>query len=191
MSNLTSQTELCRAVRRRPLRLRSRVYGRERWEVPGILGNPKLAASVKTLLESECGVQRVVANALTGRVLVEYVPVELKASVEGLVYRALDFGPMSAIEFESITDSKRTALSAFGAMASAELGCLFLKFLFLGVRFPGFGTAVALAGLAAFSLSHGRANRVVSKPLVAEQIDPGTDDLCPPGTLDEREKSTL
>lgn len=117
-------------------KLRSRVFGRERWDVPTILASPRAAGSLKALLESECGVRRVVANELTGRVLVEYAPGELPESVETLLHRALEFGPMSRSEFDAFRDPKPTGLPVVAAFASAELGCLCLKLLLFGVSCP-------------------------------------------------------
>ena len=144
-------------------RIRSRVYGRERWEVPGILGRARAAASVKALLESEWGIRHVVANELTGRVLVEYVPGELTDSVERLLRRALEFGPMSASEFNALREPKPRALPIVGAFASAELGCFFLKLVLLGGGCPALGAAVCMIGLAAAFVAPGRPSTVVPR----------------------------
>lgn len=139
--------------------------------MPEILGNPRAAASIETLLQGEGGVHRVFANPVTGRVLVEYVPGELKDSVEILLHRALEFGPMSGAEFDTIGKPQASAMPALGMIASAELGCLLLKLLFFGVGCPGLGAAAALAGLAAVSFSLGRANSVFPMPALTERIE--------------------
>jgi hypothetical protein len=168
MSNFTSAPSLRSTAKLcRPPRLRSRVRGRERWDVPAILGNIPSATSVKTLLESESGIRRVVVNELTGRVLVEYVPGELTDPIQELLRRALDFGPMSMSEFDALRDSKPPFLPALGAFASAELGCLFLKLLFFGVGCPAVGTAASLVGLAAVCFLHKRSTAVIPMPAAA------------------------
>jgi hypothetical protein len=153
------------------LRLRSRVYGRERWEVPAILGNKRAAASVKTLLQSESGVRCVVANDTTGRVLIEYAPSELNDSIEVLLQRALEFGPMSASEFAALRDSRPSRLSVFAPFGAAHLGCLFLKLLPFGVSCPAFGAAIAVLGLATVSLLQTRSSPVIPIPSPAHRIE--------------------
>jgi len=120
VGDVKGPVDLRSAVESRKRSLRSRIYGRDRWEVPGILGNVRAAASLKALLESEAGIRRVVANDATGRVLVEYTPSELTDSVEALLNRALDFGPMSPSEFNALHESKSSVLPALRALASAE-----------------------------------------------------------------------
>jgi len=164
MSIFVVPTGVSEAVQSIP-RIRSRVLGRERWEVPAILGNVRAAASVKTLLESEPGIQHVVVNELTGRMLIEYIPGELTDSIERMLSRALEFGPMSLHEFGALRDSKPSALPALAAFGSAELGCLFLKLLFIGMGCPTIGAAAAMVGLCAAFFSQSRSSTV--RPTIA------------------------
>ena len=157
-------------------RIRSRVFGRERWHVPAILGNVRAAAALSTVLESERGVRRVVANELTGRVLIEFNPDELDEPVQGLLHRALEFGPMSVSEFSALRASKPSSLPLLTAIGSAELGCLFLKLLFIGVGCPAVGAAAAVIGLVAASVSRGTSNAVIPRSAPAEWIEP--DESC-------------
>jgi ATP-binding cassette, subfamily B, bacterial len=61
MINLSSKT---------PIRLRSSLPGRQRWDVIGLMRKPFLAEQIETYLANMAGVIEVKANALTGRVLV-------------------------------------------------------------------------------------------------------------------------
>jgi hypothetical protein len=124
----------------------SRVPGRERWYVNALEDNPRLAASVEFVLRSEEGVLDACVNPLTGRVLVHYRPELLSESIEALLHRALEFGPMSREEFSSIR-SDRPGNSSFRNILAAEIGCTALKLLFLGGFCP---IALGAAGLLFF-----------------------------------------
>ncbi len=105
----------------------SRIRGRERWHVGGLKGNERLARAVE-----------VVANPLTGRILVRYSPDHVQAPVEILIRRALALGPMLELEFSRPLTSKPFLLPK--RLLVAELGCSSLKFLLLGgISCPGGG----------------------------------------------------
>jgi hypothetical protein len=130
-----------------PFYLRSAVAGRDRWELPVLFNDRRRAAAIQTILRTEPGIRKVVANHLTGRVLIEYLPGELNEPVETLLRRAVAFGPMLAIEFAEPTESKRkgrAVWSSLGALASAELGCLLFKLMFFSIGCPTLGTAAAV-----------------------------------------------
>lgn len=55
-----------------PPRLRSKLPGRERWDVPGLWRRPALARQLELTLAAQDGVTRVCANPNTGRLLIEY-----------------------------------------------------------------------------------------------------------------------
>ncbi len=55
-------------------RLRSKLPGRERWDVPGLWRRPALARELELLLAAQQGVTAVRANPATGRLLIEYRP---------------------------------------------------------------------------------------------------------------------
>jgi hypothetical protein len=148
----------------------SRVPGRDRWYIDAIEDNPHLAATVESVLRTEEGVEKAVANPLTGRVLVHYRPEELTASIQDLISRAVAFGPMSEEEFSRIAPRKSSDLSVTHFIA-AEIGCSTLKMLVLGSACPGFLAATGL-----FLLLHWRAAlkrdavvRLHSRRLVANQ----------------------
>jgi ATP-binding cassette subfamily B protein len=54
------------------LRLRSEIPGRQRWEIPGLVGRRDLARRLETLMGDVAGVRDVRANHLTGRVLLHF-----------------------------------------------------------------------------------------------------------------------
>ena len=54
--------------------LLSRVPGRQRWNVPAIGSRPRLAAAVELALRTEPRVLMVMANPVTGTVLVKCIP---------------------------------------------------------------------------------------------------------------------
>ena len=67
------------------MRLLSRVPGRERWALPLLKDNDDLALSLKMLLASEVGFTNVSVSTLTGRLLVEYSPNEIREPVEAVL----------------------------------------------------------------------------------------------------------
>ena len=112
------------------LKPRSRTRGRERWHVDGLKGNDRLAASVEAALKRESGVVEAVANPLTGRVLVCYLPDRIQASVETLIRRALALQPTIGQMFPRPAKFKpRWSLKR---ILAAELVCSLLTLLFLG-----------------------------------------------------------
>lgn len=121
----------------------SRRSGRERWYVDVLEDNPRLAATVETVLRTETGIKRVHANPLTGRVLVHFQPDLLSESIEILVKRAVEFGPMSQEEFSTLHSAP--AHPSLGRdLIAAEIGCSVLKMILFGGCCPA---ALAAAGL--------------------------------------------
>jgi Heavy metal associated domain 2 len=158
------------ALRQPGMVLCSRVQGRERWYIDALEDNPRLAATVESVLHTEEGIEQAVANPLTGRVLVRYRPKELTASVEDLISRAVAFGPMSEEEFSRLAPKKSSDLSASHFIA-AEIGCSALKMFVLGSTCPGALAAAGLLFLLHWRTAHTR-NAVVRRPprrLVANQ----------------------
>jgi hypothetical protein len=102
--------------------LRSRVRGRERWYVDGLEDHPRLAAAIELVLRSEEGIEEVCANPLTGRVLVRYRPDSVSESVETMLGRAIEAGPMSREEFAALRpELPRSSFS--GQLVTAEIAC--------------------------------------------------------------------
>jgi Heavy metal associated domain 2 len=111
------------------LRRRSGIPGRERWQVDGLKGNKGLAAALETALSGESGIKEVVANPLTGCVLVRYSRDHVQGSVEFLIRRALAFNHMIQLEDSQPVTSKRCLLPV--RLLAAELACSLLKLLLL------------------------------------------------------------
>jgi hypothetical protein len=113
----------------------SRIRGRERWHVGGLKGNQRLAAALEVALKGESGVQEAVANPLTGRILVRYLPDHIQASVETLICQALALDPVIEQELSRPVTSKPFLL--LKQLLAAELGCSLFKLLVLrGISFP-------------------------------------------------------
>lgn len=110
------------------LTLRSRVAGRERWDVPCLLRNPAWTGAVQSVLRGEEGVYSAVANPVTGRVLIEFDESQIAAPVEVLIRQALSFGPLNCAELarERLTP-RQTRPNSLTMLLSAELGCTLLK----------------------------------------------------------------
>jgi hypothetical protein len=122
----------------------SQVRGRERWYVDALEDNSRLAAAVELVLRSEEGIEGAGANPLTGRVLVHYNPDLLSESIEVLIRRAIEFGPMSREEFSALQSKQAPVFSAKHLFA-AELGCSAVKLFLLGGCCPlGLAAASAL-----------------------------------------------
>jgi hypothetical protein len=125
----------------------SRVPGRERWRVGELEGNPRLSATLELLLRSEEGVEEVRANPVTGRVLVRYRPESVSASIETLIRRALEFGPMSKEEFSILRSTPARfspACFSVDGFVAAELGCTVIKLMLFGSCCPAVLTAAGL-----------------------------------------------
>src|SRR3977135_3519862 len=107
---------------------RSRVPGRERWDVPCLRRNPAWAEAVQSVLRGEEGVYSAVANPVTGRVLIEFHERNIAAPVEVLIRQALSFGPQNRAERarERLTQLQ-TRPNTLATLLSAELGCTLLK----------------------------------------------------------------
>jgi hypothetical protein len=116
--------EVPQASTRRPkLVLRSRIPGRERWFVDVLEGNPRLAAAVELVLRSEEGVDEARANPLTGRVLFRYRADSISESVETLLRRAVEAGPMSEAEFAALKPERPQGGSFSKQLLTAEIAC--------------------------------------------------------------------
>lgn len=136
-------------ARRPRLTLRSRLPGRERWFVDRLEDSPLLAAAVELVLRSEDGIDEVRANPLTGRVLVRYRPDSLSESVEALVRRALEAGPMSQEEFEALRSNQPASYSK--QLLTAEVACCLSHMILFGGLCP-----VGLAATGVLLLLHRR-----------------------------------
>src|SRR5262249_50243746 len=121
---------------------------------------------------------------LTGRVLVEFTPGELEEPVEALLRKALEFGPMSVSEFRALRASKPSGLPFLSAIASAELGCLFLKLLLVGTGCPGVGAAAITFALAPAWRPHTQSKAKPPSGPPAEWIEP--DESCEIGNNKNR-----
>lgn len=69
--------------------LASAVSGRERWDAPFMRRHPVLAQGVQALLQSKPGVNSVVANPMTGRILIQYDPAVI-TDVQALLIAAFE-----------------------------------------------------------------------------------------------------
>ena len=145
--------------------LRSRISGRERWEIPLLINQPRHALAVQTILSSEPGILRIEANELTGRVLVHYDPEQVQDPIHGLLRKAFAFGPLSEMEQQLLCAKPEGPFAAVRLFLGAELGCLLFKVLFLGSLCPTAGiTSVLTFVLFARLKAHSR-GQSVSPPL--------------------------
>ena len=132
------------------LSLRSYVPGRERWHVDGLEDNPRLAAAVELVLRSEEGIKEVRANPLTGRVLVRYQPGSISASVETLLLRAVEAGPLSEEEFVAFR-SEQPERSFPKQLLTTEIACSLSHMVLFGGFCP-----IGLAATGVLLLLHRR-----------------------------------
>jgi hypothetical protein len=140
------QIATCNVEQREPvLVLRSRIPGRERWDIPLLINQPRLALAVQTILPSEPGILKVEANQLTGRVLVVYDPEQIQYSIHNLLRRAVAFGPISEMEHQLLSTKPEAPFRAARLFLGAEIGCLLFKVLFLGTLCPAAGITSTLA----------------------------------------------
>ena len=146
----TNTTPKVVAIRRPWLSLRSRVPGRERWYADVLEDNPRLAAAVELVLRSEEGIEEVRANPLTGRVLVRYQPDSVVASVETLLRRAIEGGPLSAEEF-AVFQSEQPQCSVSKQLLTAEVACSLSHMVLFGGFCP-----IGLAATGVLLLLHRR-----------------------------------
>jgi hypothetical protein len=113
--------------------------------VGGLKGNKRLAAAVEAALKGVSGVEEAVANPLTGRVLVRYVPDQTPASVETLLRQALALDPMIQRELSAPVESKSFFVP--NQLLAAELGCSLFKLLVFGGISCPVGGIWCVAGL--------------------------------------------
>jgi hypothetical protein len=139
---------------------RSCISGRERWDVPLLINQPRRALAVQTILASEPGIFRVEANELTGRVLIEYDPEQIQDSIDNLLRRAVAFGPTSEMEQQLLSAKTDAPFPAARLFLGAELGCLLFKVLFLGTLCPTAGITSTLAFVLFAGLKTAGARRV-------------------------------
>ncbi|WP_144429505.1 ABC transporter ATP-binding protein [Myxococcus hansupus] len=99
------------------MRLRSSLPGRERWEVDALSDAPALAAALEKALLSHVGVSKVSASAVSGRVLVFFIPDTLVTPVESLLREALQ-----RLSSEPTSEPERGAVS--GERSSRSLMAL-------------------------------------------------------------------
>jgi hypothetical protein len=125
--------------------LRSRIPGRERWDIPQLINQPRHALAVQTILASEPGILNIETNELTGRVLIEYDPEQRQDSLHNLLKRAVAFGAISEMEQQLLSAKPEGRFPAARLFLGAELGCLLFKVLFLGTLCPAAGIASTLA----------------------------------------------
>jgi hypothetical protein len=126
----TPQPVACKNTASVKMTLCSRIPGRERWQIEVLEDRPRLAAALELVLGSEDGVERVEANPLTGRVLVHYRPELISATIEELIRRALEFGPMTRDEYAA--RPKRAAGWSARHLLAAEIACTALKLTLFG-----------------------------------------------------------
>ena len=119
--------------------------GRERWRVEALEDRPRLAAALELVLSGEPGVERVEANPLTGRVLVHYHPDLISETVEELIRRALEFGPLTPREYAERLRPSGTFSVAH--LLGLEIACTALKITLFGGCWP---LALGAAGLLLF-----------------------------------------
>jgi Heavy metal associated domain 2 len=124
--------------------LRSRICGRERWEIPLLINQPRHAVAVQTILASEPGILRIEANELTGRVLIHFDPEQIQDPIHNLLRRAFAFGPISEMEQQLLSTNAKAPFPAARLFLGAELGCLLFKVLFLGSLCPTAGITSVL-----------------------------------------------
>jgi ATP-binding cassette subfamily B protein len=124
----------------------SRIAGRERWHIRRLENNPRLAAAVQLVLQTEEGVLEARANPLTGRVLVVYDPSGITQPIATMLLRALEVCPLSPEEF-SLFRPEPAAGSVLGRLIATEAACGLFHLFLLGGLCP-----MGLASTAAFLL---------------------------------------
>ena len=101
------------------LRLRSAIPGRMRWEAVELCNRPDRAAAVESALGEHPGIEQVIANPLTGRILVRGDPAVDPRVIEARIRAALERPPLDAASLEAWREAKRQCQSA----ASANNAC--------------------------------------------------------------------
>ena len=65
-------------------------YGRERWYVPILYGDSNIAGKIESLLAGISGIDRVNANPVTGRVLIQFDPDKIQEKIHTILLACLD-----------------------------------------------------------------------------------------------------
>jgi hypothetical protein len=130
------------------LSIRSRIPGRERWDVPVLRDHPALAGAVELLLRAEPGVIEAHANPVSGRLLIRFDPGRITAPVEQLIRSAVSFGPLNSYDVR-ISGREAGRRNAVRSFILVELGCVLLKSALLAGRCAP-GGAIAAAAMFLF-----------------------------------------
>jgi hypothetical protein len=129
-------------IPQRPMRLCSRVQGRERWHVKRLENRPRLAAAVEMVLQTEPGIVEARVNPLTGRVLVRYDPAIVAEPIKAVLGRALAVSPLSDDDFQLF---RPKPAGAHNHLLAAEVACGLLHVVLMGGFCPlGLISAAAL-----------------------------------------------
>jgi hypothetical protein len=105
------------------LTVRSKLPGRERWDIPALKHNPKLAKALELVLRSEIGIRNVIANPLTGRLLLEFHPDKLTQSSEQTIRTAFTLDAFSSFDMRV----RRNGVGGIEHMLLGELVHIALK----------------------------------------------------------------
>lgn len=157
-----------------PCVMKSHIPGRDRWEVSTLLGHVNRSRALDLLLGTEPGITKAQANPVTGRVLIEYHPNELRSSVQDLLERAIAFGPIYADEEVTTERHRNDNESPLRWLLTAELGCVCLKFALAGATCPGIGATLSIAFLLARISRRRRRTRAqppTAAPAVRVEVD--------------------
>jgi hypothetical protein len=128
------------------MKLRSKTKGRERWHADILENNPRLAAAVELILQTEEGISEARVNPLTGRVLVRYTADGLRHPVERLLRQALEANPLTVEEFSLFRSRAGSSFLPLPLLA-AKSACCLAEMILLGGLCPLGFVGVALVFL--------------------------------------------
>jgi cation-transporting P-type ATPase C len=121
------------------MRLLSKVPGRQRWYMPGIQNRPRTAAGVERMLRKEPGLLRVHVNFRTGRILVQWDPLQ-PIEIQSLLGKALAQRPISNssyLELRGEPDAKARNLVRKLALGCFKLSLILFSRLIWGASVAG------------------------------------------------------
>jgi len=134
------------------LKLLSRTPFRERWFAPAVKAKPRYAAAVEAAIRREAPGVSVVANPLTGRILVQWDRPDQVVSVRSILSRALQSDPLSEsayLALRGVGDSKVRVLVGKLVVGGLKLSLLFVNRLIWGSVTGGpLGVPTAVISLA-------------------------------------------
>lgn len=120
--------------------LLSSVPGRQRWRVPAVESQPRLAAAIEIALKRHASAAQVKANPVTGSILIMWQSSQAAVEVTAIITRAIEAGPLSEgsyLKLRGAPDGKARKLVNKLVLGGFKLGLILFSRLAWGAVSAG------------------------------------------------------